>query len=639
VALRRGADGAVEGEVLPSWRPLLFGPDGLRLEQWLRDGQARLVKHGPQRSVYRVDAAQTSFFVKHYRCRRWWQALAHWFRASPSRREFRRARETLRRRVPTAEPLAWIDSRRGALVYDNFLVTRAIGGSCTLEECIHTCLPRLPSAEAARLRRKLTLSLARLCAAAHLQGIDHNDLHLGNVLLCLDTCHTAADDDRLPELSLIDLPGVRLSRPLNRRRTVAALAMLGSACAELATKSDLWRFWRAYVAQRPELREEHKLARVRERFRKGVAKLCRERTPCRSARTERTPCRSATPNNHRSEFGGTARSPFPTESCPGAAQTRFCTQLARRIAASIPHRRRRVARSRDRRALKTNRDFYDCRNGRSRAWAVSDFAREQLTRLLEEPGQLLTGNLHRVFKLSHRSVVVQAELPLATAEASVAYKRVRPRNWWKTLLHYFRRNPALEAWHYGHALLLRGIATARPLAVVERPRWGLPAEGYLATQWIEGANNLHVYAWQLTRRSEAERRGRTRQVAESLGRLLGRMHAWHVSHRDLKGCNILLVERDDSVECYLIDADSVRLPRRLSPFFRAFNLARLATSLEAHSWVTRADRLRFLRAYLGELHRRDPGAWPADWKRAWRAVAKATRRIIGRLKRGDREIV
>jgi len=571
VSLSRGADRAVEGEVLPSWRPVLFGPDGLRLEQWLRDGQARLVKHGPQRSVYRVDAAQTSFFVKHYRCRRWWQALAHWFRASPSRREFRRARETLRRQVPTAEPLAWIDSRRGALVYDNFLVTRAIGGSCTLEECIQACLPRLPSADAARLRRKLTLSLARLCAAAHRQGIDHNDLHLGNALVCLDTCHTAADDDRLPELSLIDLPGVRLARPLNRRRTVAALTMLGSACADLATQSDQWRFWRAYVAERPELREERK--------------------------------------------------------------------LARRIAASIPHRRRRVARSRDRRALKTNRDFYFCRSGRSRAWAVSDLARERLTRLLEDPGQLLTGNLHRVFKLSHRSVVVQAELPLATAEVSVAYKRVRPRNWWKTVLHYFRRNPALEAWHYGHALLLRGIATARPLAVVERPRRGLPAEGYLATQWIAGANNLHVYAWQLTRRSEAERRRRTRQVAESLGRLLGRMHAWHVSHRDLKGCNILLVERDDSVECHLIDADSVRLPRRLSPFFRAFNLARLATSLEAHCWVTRADRLRFLRAYLGELHRRDPGAWPADWKRAWRAVAKATRRIIGRLNRADREIV
>lgn len=289
--------------------------------------------------------------------------------------------------------------------------------------------------------------------------------------------------------------------------------------------------------------------------------------------------------------------------------------------------------------MKTNRDFYSSRAGGTRGWAVSDMPRELLIKVLNNPATLLVENIHEVFKLSHRSVVVQAGLQLANSPMRVAYKRVRPRNWWKTLLHYFRRCPALDAWQYGHALLLRGIATARPLAVVERPRFGLPAEGYLATQWIDGANNLHVYAWQLAARDADERRCRTRQVAESLGRLLGRMHAWHVSHRDLKGCNILLVERGDAVDCFLIDADSVRLPRRLSPFFRAFNLARLATSVEAHAWITRTDRLRFWRAYLTELRRRDPAAWPADWKAGWRAVAKATGRIIGRLKRGQREVV
>ncbi|HZZ79513.1 MAG TPA: hypothetical protein VFE62_13410, partial [Gemmataceae bacterium] len=108
--------------------------------------------------------------------------------------------------------------------------------------------------------------------------------------------------------------------------------------------------------------------------------------------------------------------------------------------------------------------------------------------------------------------------------------------------------------------------------------------------------------------------------------------------RDLKGCNILVVEHGEGVECLLIDADSVRIPWRLSPFFRAFNLGRLATSLEAHGWVTRSDRLRFWRAYLAELRRRDPRAWPSDWKQGWRAVAKASRRIITRLQRNGHEI-
>jgi serine/threonine protein kinase len=564
--------GSIGGEVLPDWQALLWGPDGLRLDQWLRDGQARLIKQGPRRAVYRVDAAQQKLYVKHYRSLGWWQAIGQVFRASASRREFQRAREALHRQIPTAAPVAWFESRRGGLVYDSFLVTRAIDGACSLDEFVQSVLPRLDSRTAVRYRHQLAAGLARLCATAHRRGVDHDDLHAGNVLVRLEASANL-DGERSPALYLIDLPGVRLSRALSRRRTIASLTMLGAALADIATPSDTWRFWKTYLAERPEL-----------------------------------------------EWGDSRG-------------------IARRVAAAIPGRRRRVARSRDKRALRSNRDFQRRRHDHTSGLAVRDISDDQFEGLLTNPRRLLEANLHRPYKLSHRSMVVRAELSLGGSRAEVAYKRVRPRNWWKTALHYFRRNPAMEAWHFGHALLLRGIATARPLVVIERPRLGLPAEGYLATQWIEGASNLHVYAWQLIERPEAERRRRVRQVADSLGRLLGQMHSWHVSHRDLKGCNILVVEREESVDCYLIDADSVRIPRRLSAFFRAFNLGRLATSLEAYRWVTRTDRLRFLRAYLGELHRRDPQAWPAEWKQAWRTVAKAARTIIGRLKRAGREIL
>jgi tRNA A-37 threonylcarbamoyl transferase component Bud32 len=558
--------------VLPEWQSVICGPDGIRLDQWLRDGQARLVKQGPRRAVYRVDAGQQKLFVKQYRCPSWWQALTNLFRSSPSRREFRRARESLVRQIPTTVPLAWLESRRHGLVYDSFLVTHAVDDGCSLDEYLQSVVPTLGAAIAARRRHALVVKLAALCAAAHRQGIDHDDLHAGNILV-RHREGTAGENGRAPELYLIDLPGVRISKALSRRRTIASLTMLGAAFASIATRTDAWRFWKTYLAE-------------------------------------------------RADFDwGDSRS------------------IVRRIAGAIPAQRRRIARSRDKRALRANRDFHWRRDAHTTAFAVRDVSSNQLNELLANPRQLLDANVHRPYKLSHRSVVVRAELALGDGAVEVAYKRVRPRNWWKSLLHYFRRNPAREAWHYGHALLLRGIATARPLAVIEKPRFGLPAEGYLATQWIDGAKNLHIYAWQLLARPEDERRRRTRQIADSLGRLLGRMHSWHVSHRDMKGCNILIVEQSGAVECYLIDADSVRIPRRLSAFFRAFNLGRLATSLEAHRWVTRADRLRFLRAYLAELHRHDAQAWPTDWKQAWRAVAKATRSIIGRLERGGREIV
>src|SRR5207244_8333795 len=48
-------------------RPLLLGPGGLRLGEWLESGQARPVKHGPLRTVYRVTLPGLDFHLKHYR--------------------------------------------------------------------------------------------------------------------------------------------------------------------------------------------------------------------------------------------------------------------------------------------------------------------------------------------------------------------------------------------------------------------------------------------------------------------------------------------------------------------------------------------------------------------------------------------
>jgi hypothetical protein len=304
------------------------------------------------------------------------------------------------------------------------------------------------------------------------------------------------------------------------------------------------------------------------------------------------------------------------------------------VAARIWARRRRIARSRDRRSLGANREFQRLETHGAKGHAVADFPRGEFERLLANPQRLLAAGVHRPLKLAHRSVVVQAELPLNSGAVRVAYKRVRAKNWWKALAFFLGRNPAMDAWFLGHALLLRGIATARPLVVCETKRSGFRRDSYLATEWIDGAINLHLYCWKLARSARDERRRRTRQAAAALGALVGRIHAWHVSHPDLKGCNLLMVERAEAVESYLIDLDGVRLRRWLDGGTRARNLGRLATTLEAHPWITHADRLRFLRAYLREA------ALPeADWKAIWRSAAAASRAITRRLARRGRQVV
>lgn len=563
---------AVDWEVAPHWREVLLGPGGLRLEEWIAGGEAQLIKQGPRRAVYRVDTADHRFFVKHYRCPSWRQAARHLFQASASRREYRRALETARRQIPTVTPVAVGERRHRGLVYDNYLVTEAIGDCCPFDDYVRRVLPGFDRATQARLRRTLTLGLAKHCAAAHRAGVDHRDFHAGNLLVRFGRT-TASDGLSCPELFLIDLPSVRLSRAMSWRRAAAGLVMLGSAWSALASRSDCWRFWRAYLRERPELR----LADMR----------------------------------------------------------RTALQLVGRIGA----RRRRIARGRDRRSLADNRDFYRLRADGAAAIAVRDVPPNELLRLLGDPRRPLVDGVHRPYKLAHRSVVVEGRLSLGGEATRVAYKRVRAKNWWKALLFCFRRSPALQAWYFGHALLLRGIATARPLAVIERRWFGLRGESYLATQWIEGAVNLHLYAWRLAERPLSERQRRTRQTAVALGRLVGRMHGWRVSHRDMKACNVLVVERPDGVDCILIDADSVRIGRRLPGWLQALNLARLAVSLVAHPWVSNGDRLRFLRAYLSELSRGDSRWRRDDWKPLWRRVARAACRLETRLRRQGRAVV
>jgi len=269
-------------------------------------------------------------------------------------------------------------------------------------------------------------------------------------------------------------------------------------------------------------------------------------------------------------------------------------------------------------------------------WACGrrELPRRELARLVEDPDLLLWRYLHRPVKIDHTSLIVEAELPLGGRRVRVACKRYCPKNWWKSLLQLFRSSRARRSWRLARLLLDRGIPTARPVALWEPRRRFLRKRSYLATEWIEGAGNLHVYAWQLAHCPVEERFGRAARCAESLGRLVGRMHAAGIVNRDLKGANLLVVEQEDLPLTYLVDPDGSRAVRQVSASQRGSDLARLAVALEAHRWVGRSICCRFLRAYAAEF---PPGE--IAWKSLWHDVARRTRRVVHRLRRRGEEVL
>ena len=92
--------------------PQLFGPNGLPVDEWLRTGQARIVKHGPHRTVYHVVSPGLSFYLKHYRLadlRAWLRGLV---RPSKARMEYERARAVADRSIPPSHRWHLANRRR-----------------------------------------------------------------------------------------------------------------------------------------------------------------------------------------------------------------------------------------------------------------------------------------------------------------------------------------------------------------------------------------------------------------------------------------------------------------------------------------------------------------------------------------------
>lgn len=308
--------------------------------------------------------------------------------------------------------------------------------------------------------------------------------------------------------------------------------------------------------------------------------------------------------------------------------------FADQIRAAAAEHGRRILDGRDKRVWGDNRDYYSLHLPNGIAYAVRDLPRPLVERLLRDPDELWHSQADRPLKISFGSLVVAAELtdPTTGASRSVVVKRLRAKSFWKRCADAFRRSRALQAWYRGHALAARGILTARPLVVYEP--CGAGGDGYLITERLVDAQDVHLYAWGLAQRSESERRRRVRQACDVLGRLIGRLHDQGFTHRDLKANNLMVRETPAGLEAFLIDLDALRHGSRSTQKVCARDLTRTALSAEMHDWVSRTDRLRFLRSYLKQYSPQSRG----DWKPWWRTIAEQVREELQEIRRAGRSV-
>ena len=560
----------IRWRVTPECQSLLFGPDGLRLEEWKKNGTAKVIKHGPHRTVYHVAIPGLSFYLKHFRLANMRAWLRELVRPAKARMEYDRALAISARSVSTIRPLAVGEGSRVGGPSESYLITRGLDGSEPLSTFVEQTLSAMDRSRRDRVRHALAKTMGEFVARLHAAGIVHRDLHAANLLVCL-----SADDQ--PELHLVDVHDVQLKSRLGWPARRDNLVMLNRWFSLRAGRADRLRFWLSYCEVSWQRQAD--------------------------ANTENLP--------------------------PRLADRQAVADGARDLEERTWQSNLDFWRSRDRRCLLNNRHYRRFRIASTAGHAVSDLDRHDLTNLLYDPDAPFKIPGAKFLKDSRSSTVAEVTVRVNGHELAAIYKRFRVTSRTDAVTNCLRHSPAIRSWIHGHGLCERCLPTARPLAIFHRRVGPFQLEGYLLTEKIPDAQELHGFVNGLSSLQESRTPIALRSLIEKIARLVGDLHSRQLSHRDLKAGNVLVA--GNSV--WLIDLVGVRRFRHLTPERRVQNLTRLHASFWHHAKISRTDKLRFLRTYM-----RWGVAGKQGWKDLWQAIRQATQLKIEHNQRTGRPL-
>lgn len=195
-----------------------------------------------------------------------------------------------------------------------------------------------------------------------------------------------------------------------------------------------------------------------------------------------------------------------------------------------------------------------------------------LHELLERPDDWLESPAIRRLKTGNTCTVGV----VTTGARRVVIKRYNVKNFWHGLKIALRRSRAARSWCNAHLLRMYNIATARPLALVERRFGPVRRQTYFFAEWVDGPDVAECFADPSV--SEELRR----DLALRLAQLLHKLYLLGIEHGDLKADNLKIVDRQP----WLLDLDALRQYRH----------ARGAWYRRRHA----RDLRRFLQNWQGE---------------------------------------
>ena len=180
-------------------------------------------------------------------------------------------------------------------------------------------------------------------------------------------------------------------------------------------------------------------------------------------------------------------------------------------------------------------------------------------------------------------------------ETRLCVKEYRYQGLWQRLKEIFRGSKARRGWLMGNGLVVRGIGEIIPQALLEKRRRGLLQEAFLLMETPPGYVELDRY---IVKTFEAQRDDDTRREAflNAFAGFMAKLYLCTITHKDLKTCNIMVREREDTWNFGLVDMDDVRLDKKISHRRFLKGLIQLHTSTPL--CIDMRDRRGFLTRYL-----------------------------------------